>query len=205
MPRFYHDLAQEPVSGPRGAVCSNRRMRPQRLLLVAPLLATAAAAQPARKVTKLADGVYEIQHGDPRDASASGNTTVIIGGRQVLVVDTCFLPSEAKEDIAQIHKWTDRPVSFVVNTHFHNDHNLGNRAYMDAFPALTIIAHRETKKDMDRFGPGSAGRVERGLAGLRRMLDTGKTPDGQTLGADDVKQVKGALASRTAVARELAA
>jgi hypothetical protein len=32
----------------------------------------------------------------------SGNTTVIIGDRQVFVVDTCFRPSAAREDIAQI-------------------------------------------------------------------------------------------------------
>src|SRR5215470_1785914 len=134
-------------------------MRAPRLPLAIVLLATAAAAEPARKVTKLADGVYEIQHGDPRDANASGNTTVIIGGRQVLVVDTCFLPSEAKEDIAQIRRWTNKPVSFVLNTHFHNDHNLGNRVYMDAFPALTVIAHVDTKLDMDSFGPGSASRL----------------------------------------------
>jgi len=120
-----------------------------------------------RSVTKLAEGVYEIQHKDALDGSASGNTTVIIGERQVFVVDSCFLPSAAREDIAQIRQWTDKPVAFVLNTHFHNDHNLGNRAYMDAFPSLTIIAHVETKKDMDMFGPGSARREEKGLAALK--------------------------------------
>ena len=89
------------------------------------------------------------------DGFAGGNTTVIIGERQVFVVDAPFLPADAREDIAQIRQWTDKPVSFLLTTHFHNDHNLGNRAYMDAFPALTIIAHVETKKDMDLFGPGS--------------------------------------------------
>ena len=119
----------------------------------------------------------------------SGNTTVIIGGRQVFVVDTCYLPSEARQDIAQIRQWTDRPVSFVLNTHFHNDHNLGNRAYMDAFPALTIIAHVETKREMDLFGPGSASRDEKDVARLQRMLDTGKTPSGQVLTEADKAQV----------------
>src|SRR5438105_3933419 len=96
------------------------------------LASITSMGQQGRKVTQLAQGVYAIQH------EPNGNTTVIIGDRQVLVVDTCFLPSAAREDIAQIRNWTDRPVSFVLNTHFHNDHNLGNRAYMDAFPALTI-------------------------------------------------------------------
>lgn len=161
------------------------------LFLAAFVLSAAAAStfgQSQRKVTQLAAGVYEIQH------EPSGNTTVIIGERQVFVVDTCFLPSAAREDIAQIRQWTDKPVSFVLNTHFHNDHNLGNRAYMDEFPALTVIAHVETKKEMDRFGPSSAGRQEKTIATFRKMLETGKTRDGQALNDDDKAEVKKALA-----------
>jgi cyclase len=159
--------------------------------LAAFVLSAAAAStygQSQRKVTQLADGVYEIQH------EPNGNTTVIIGERQVFVVDTCFLPSAAQEDIAQIRQWTDKPVSFVLNTHFHNDHNLGNRNYVSEFPALTIIAHVETKKEMDRFGPGSAGREEKTIATFRNMLETGKTRDGQVLSDDDKAEVKKALA-----------
>jgi glyoxylase-like metal-dependent hydrolase (beta-lactamase superfamily II) len=160
-------------------------------VLAAFVLSAAAAStfgQSQRKVTQLADGVYEIQH------EPNGNTTVIIGERQVFVVDTCFLPSAAREDIAQIRQWTDKPVSFVLNTHFHNDHNLGNSAYMGEFPALTIIAHVETKKEMDRFGPGSAGREEKTIATFRKMLETGKTWNGQVLSDDDKAEVKKALA-----------
>src|SRR5579872_5597858 len=97
-------------------LCAAMSLLPVIIVLTA---ATPALAEPARKVTPLANGVYEIQH------EPNGNTTVIIGDRQVLVVDTCFLPSAARDDISQIRKWTDKPVSFVVNTHFHNDHNLG--------------------------------------------------------------------------------
>ena len=162
-----------------------------------------ASAQTPRKVTQLAEGVYEIEHQDALDGFASGNTTVVIGERQVLVVDSGFLPSAAREDIAQIRQWTDKPVSFLLNTHFHNDHNLGNRAYMDAFPALTIIAHVETKRDMDMFGPGSESREEKGTAFLQRMLDTGKTKDGRPLTADEKAEVKNALAQRIPVMEEL--
>lgn len=161
------------------------------------------SGQTPRKVTRLADGVYEIEHQDDADGFASGNTTVIIGARQVFVVDSCFLPSAAREDIAQIRQWTDKPVSFLLNTHFHNDHNLGNRAYMDAFPALTIIAHVETKKDMDMFGPGSESREEKTTAFLQQMLDTGKTKDGRLLTADEKAEVKNALARRVPVMDEL--
>ena len=178
-----------------------------RKLLVAvafTLFASAAiCGQTNRKVSKLADGVYEIEHQDALDGFASGNTTVIVGERQVFVVDSCFLPSAAREDIAQIRQWSDKPVSFLLNTHFHNDHNLGNRVYMDAFPALTIIAHVETKKDMDMFGPGSSSRAEKESASIQEMLATGKTRDGRPLTQEEITEVKNALAQRAPVMEEL--
>jgi len=157
-----------------------------------------ASGQSQRKVTKLADGVYEIQHSGP-----SGNTTVVVGSRQVFVVDTGFLPSDAQEDINQIRQWTDRPVCFVLNTHFHNDHNLGNQTYMEAFPALTIIAHVETKKEMDLFGPGSLSREEKSYANVERMLETGKTREGRSLSEAEKAEVKNYLAQQGAVIEEL--
>jgi cyclase len=163
----------------------------------------AMQGQSERKVTKLAEGVYEIQHKEEFGGSVNGNTTVIIGQRQVFVVDSCFLPSSAREDIAQIREWTDKPVAFVLNTHFHNDHNLGNRIYLDAFPAITIIAHIETKKDMDHFGPGSAARTQQGIDRLQKMLSTGKGPDGQNLSDVDKTEVKEALAKRLPEIEEL--
>jgi cyclase len=163
------------------------------LLGISPL-----AGQPERTVTKLADGVYAIEHG-----SAGGNTTVIIGDRQVFVVDACFLPSAARADIAQIRTWTDKPVTFLLNTHFHNDHNLGNRVYMDAFPALTIVAHVETKRDMDMFGPGSARREQEDLAALQNMLAAGKSRDGQPLTPGDETRIRNAIARHESWIQEI--
>jgi len=170
-----------------------------RTLLSLACLSAIALGQSQRTVTKLAEGVYEIEHA----RNGGGNTTVIIGDRQVFVVDSCFLPSAAREDIAQIRQWTNKPVSFVLNTHFHNDHNFGNRVYMDAYPALTIIAHVETKADMDRFGPGTLVREEKDAYGFQKMLDTGKTPDGVALTEDQKTEVKTVLAEKPAVLEEL--
>ena len=172
------------------------------LLVLMTLVACASAAHSApaenqRNITKLAEGVYAIEHlGHRDDGMFSGNTTVIIGTRQVFVVDSAYLPSVTRDDIAQIKQWTNKPVAFVLNTHFHNDHNLGNSLYVDAFPAVTIIAHAETKKSMDLFGPGSANREERTDIRLQKYLDEGKGPGGQTLSADDKAYVKQVLDGR---------
>ena len=156
-----------------------------------------AAGTTPRTVTKLADGVYAIEHpGHRHDGLFSGNTTVIIGTRQVFVVDSAYLPSVTREDIAQIRRWTDKPVTFLLNTHFHNDHNLGNSLYMEAFPSLTILAHAETKKSMDMFCPSSANREERMNARLQQMLDQGKGPDGQSLTPEEKTYVKQVLNDR---------
>ena len=161
-------------------------------------------AETQRNVTKLADGVYTIQHpGHRDDGMFSGNTTVVLGKRQVLVVDSGYLPEVTREDIAQIRQWTDKPVTFLLNTHFHNDHNLGNSQYMAAFPAVTIISHAETKKSMDMFGPGSADREVRANARIQKMIDTGKGPDGQPLSAEDQAFVKEALKERLPLTEEI--
>jgi glyoxylase-like metal-dependent hydrolase (beta-lactamase superfamily II) len=162
-----------------------------------------AAAQSPRRVTKLADGVFAIEHRDAQDGLVSGNTTVIIGDRQVFVVDAGFLPSDAREDIDQIRKWTNKPVSFLLNTHWHNDHNNGNRTYMDAFPAVTVIAHVETKRDMDLAGPGSAGRIEKPIPQIQAIIERGTTTDGRALTDSEKTFVRDALSRRTQAVADL--
>lgn len=146
-----------------------------------------------RQVTQLGDGVYAIQHPNVNDGNVNGNTTVIIGDREVFVVDSCFLPSIAREDIAQIRKWTDKPVRYLLNTHFHNDHNNGNKAYRDAFPSLAIIAQEETKKDMDLIQPGNIERAPGKYAAIIAAFRQGKDQRGRALSEDDKKQARDLL------------
>lgn len=165
------------------------------LSLVAVLLAVVPALGDStetdqRRVTKLADGVYAIEHKDLNDGSPSGNTTVIIGEREVFVVDSCYRQSSALEDIAQIRQWTNKPVGYLLNTHFHNDHNNGNKTYLDTFPSLAIIAQEETKKDMDLIQPGNVERQYGELAALIAAFRQGKTRSGRALSEDEKKQVQ---------------
>jgi cyclase len=157
------------------------------LLLAAGPVFGDSADTTQRQVTKLADGVYTIQHNYLVDPS--GNTTVIIGDREVFVVDSCYRPSSAREDIAQIRRWTDKPVAYLLNTHFHDDHTNGNKTYVDAFPSLAIIAQEETKKDMDLIHPGNLERGPKEMAARIAAYKLGKDQDGRTLTEDEKKQV----------------
>src|SRR5689334_12618617 len=51
-----------------------------------------------RTTTTIAPGVYVIRHEDAPDTFPQGNTTVVVGAREVLVVDSCYMPSSARKD-----------------------------------------------------------------------------------------------------------
>jgi glyoxylase-like metal-dependent hydrolase (beta-lactamase superfamily II) len=106
---------------------------------------------PIRIVSRVNDGVYVIRHSDAPDGNPQGNTTVIIGEKKVIVVDSCYLPSSAREDIDLVKRLTDKPVDYLINTNWHADHQQGNAEYVNAFPQVTIIAHEETASEMARF------------------------------------------------------
>jgi glyoxylase-like metal-dependent hydrolase (beta-lactamase superfamily II) len=145
-------------------------------LAAGPAVADSSVTQ-QRSVTKVAEGVYAIRHVDSPDTNPQGNTTVIIGERAVLVVDSGYLPSSAAEDIAQIRRWTDRPVRYLLNTHWHPDHQRGNSAYVDAFPEVTIVAHRETAKLMASYDAANRERYPKRVQSMKETL--AKKPDAE--------------------------
>jgi glyoxylase-like metal-dependent hydrolase (beta-lactamase superfamily II) len=115
-----------------------------------------------------------------------GNSLVVVGNAGVLVLDSGHSPHAARRIIGEIKKVTDRPVRYLVNSHWHDDHVFGNQAYVEAFPGLAIIAHRLTRVDMEaRSIPGLK---EYGVEYWTKMaehfesqLAKGVRPDGQPL------------------------
>jgi cyclase len=153
---------------------------------------------PERQWSKLADGVYVIRHKDPFPGWVHGNTAVVIGERQVLVVDSCQTLSAAREDIEQIRKWTDKPVAHLLNTHWHQDHNGGNKSYLDAFPVVSILAHPETREMMDRTSPNMPAamlkQAQELQATLKKRLESGKGTDDKLLTEQQTTTAKEHLA-----------
>jgi len=173
------------------------------LLLTGPARASADSVNTAqRTVTKLADGVYVIRHKDAPDTFPQGNTTVVIGESGVLVVDSCYLPSTAREDIAQIKHWTNLPVRYVFNTHWHMDHNYGNVAYAEAFPGVTIVSQAQTAKMMALREPAELTDYQKGIAAYQQQYDTGKDAAGQPLSELGKADLKTAIAGSAAVWKE---
>jgi cyclase len=177
------------------------------LILFTLTIAMAAMADSShttkRAVTQLADGVYVIRHPDAPDTFPQGNTTVIIGDKGVLVVDSCYLPSSAREDIAQIKQWTNKPVLWLVNTHWHNDHVQGNGEYVKAFPGVNIVAHVETQKQIAGYIPGYPGRIPKINARYQQYINDRKDPNGTALTDSDIEEYKQAIAGKAIVLAEL--
>ena len=57
---------------------------------------------------------------------------VILGGRDVLVIDTRSTPAQAREILADLRELTRDPVTLVVDTHWHFDHAFGNSVFRPA-------------------------------------------------------------------------
>ena len=171
--------------------------------------ATAASADVAktreRTVTRLAEGVYVIRHPDAPDEFPQSNTTVVIGKSAVLVVDSCYMPSSAREDIAQIRKWTPLPVRSMVNTHWHYDHTMGNGAYAAAFPGLLVVAQTQTARNMAGYNPQWFDRYPKRTVAFREVLRTGKDEAGKPLADGRRKELERTLPGREPVAVEFAA
>ena len=175
--------------------------------------AVAAADTPAsapsvvtreRKVGEIESGVYVILHKDAPDTNPQGNTTVIVGDRSVLVVDSGYLPSSTREDIAQIRQWTARPVRYLVNTHWHPDHIRGNPLYAAEFPGITIIAHTTTPELQEGYDGPNLARYRARVASLEESLKRGKGADGKKLSKEERGAVTLELTRRRAVLEEFA-
>lgn len=57
---------------------------------------------------------------------------VVLGGRDVLVVDTRSTPAQAREIATELRQLTRDPVSIIVDTHWHFDHTFGNSVFRPA-------------------------------------------------------------------------
>jgi len=185
---------------------TNRKYRFISLALAIGFISNGALADSSRTSVrtfeKLAEGVYTIRHKDAPDTFPQGNTTVIIGDREVLVVDSCYLPSSAREDIAQIRQWTNKPVRYLVNTHWHFDHTMGNGTYWQEFPGLSIIAHDETAKQIAGYNPGWFERFPKRADRMRQILVDGKDGNGKPLTEGDRKEYEEAIAGLAPVQEE---
>lgn len=152
-------------------------------------LTTFAQGKPY-EISKLADGVYAVIRNDSPGLAANANNVFIINEKDVVVVDTNLAPSYTRDVLSEIRKLTRKPVRYVINTHWHDDHISGNQVYREAFPDVQFIAHANMPDYMTRAGLENRRRTLARLPGfigsLRGMLDRRKAANGRDLSEEEI-------------------
>lgn len=118
-------------------------------------------------LTKISDTVYsyvDVKGASPQN-SFGANAGIIIGKNGIVVVDTLTSAKEARRFIQDIRKISDKPIRYVVNTHYHLDHAFGNSEF-EKLGAI-IISHAVDKTNL----------VTNGEATLKNAKAYGLTED----------------------------
>ena len=114
----------------------------------APAMPPTPGSLPAHKFEKVTEGVYY--------ATATGSVTigsnaaVIVNDADVMLIDPGISAAAATTFLADVKTLTNKPVKYVVDTHYHYDHAFGNQVFG---PDVTIIGHDTTHRRLN--GPGS--------------------------------------------------
>lgn len=149
---------------------------------------------PDFRLEQVAPNVYAFISNNTTHFVEDGNTTVILTEKGVVVVDasSTYL---SERHLAEIRKLTRKPVIYLINTHWHPDHTLGNHVYRDAFPGMHIVAQEYTKDVSDRMGPFALSRLQGAkgaalLEALRKEAEQGVRPSGKPIEGEDREVAK---------------
>jgi glyoxylase-like metal-dependent hydrolase (beta-lactamase superfamily II) len=107
-----------------------------RLVLLLPLLCAEMSATPS--VKSIGPGLYAYIS----DNDSSSNATFLVGSKGILVVDTGFDGQEGGKLLQAIRGVSSLPVQFIVNTHYHRDHQGGNTV---VGPSAVVISTDYTR------------------------------------------------------------
>ena len=178
------------------------------LPLVALLVTTfiiPAAQEPERfEIQKLTDGVYASIRREPVGLGVDANNVFIVDDDGIVVVDTNFGATSTRQVIAALKKISAKPVKYVVNTHWHDDHVLGNQAYRDAYPGVQFVAHEATREYLPGRGaaarkaqvqnlPGFAGALRDAIAQKKNLAGASITDDEQAGYSSDLRMIEAYL------------
>ena len=99
------------------------------------------------RLHRLAEGVFAAIHSE--GGRAQSNAGIVDLGDRVLIFDTFIAPEAANDLRSAAAALLSRPISAVINSHYHNDHIWGNQAFPDDVP---IISTRKTRELITTLG-----------------------------------------------------
>lgn len=75
--------------------------------------------------------------------NVASNAMVIVNDEDVVVVDSHITPDAARALIRSVKAVSEKPIRYLINSHFHFDHAHGNQAFP---PGVEIIGHEYTRE-----------------------------------------------------------
>jgi quinoprotein relay system zinc metallohydrolase 2 len=132
---------------------------------VTPFVGTLSAKAAQFGLTEIANGIFVHQgiHAVQSDANKGdiANASFVIGRDAVGVIDTSGSAKMGADLLTAIRAMTDKPIRYVINTHMHPDHVLGNKPFKS--DATTFVAHH-------KMGRSLAARAQSYMASNQRMI-----------------------------------
>jgi cyclase len=119
---------------------------------------------PAFEFNEIADGVYHIT--GTGSMSVGANSVAIVNDEDVMLVDSHISPAALYVLRQELSSVTDKPIRYVVNTHFHFDHSDGNQMFGED---VEIIGHRFTREVLEG-NPLEGGTFEYFTAGIPSQI-----------------------------------
>lgn len=117
----------------------------KRPLMLVSLLAVGSFAVAQQDFDSVEIETVEVATGIYMLVGAGGNIGVSVGDDGVVLIDDQYAPLTAKIQAA-VAKLSERPIRFVINTHWHGDHTGGNENLGNA--GAVILAHENVRKRM---------------------------------------------------------
>lgn len=124
-------------------------LRAVRAVVALSAAAAAGAEFPAERMyqtVEVGPGVYAFVSPETDGPIPSGNVMAVVGDDGVLVVDSGRFPTLARRMVAEIRGRTDKPVRYLVHTHWHLDHIAADTVFREAFPQLTFVSTAFTRR-----------------------------------------------------------
>lgn len=169
------------------------------LIAVVTLTATAHPVQAAQgfSVTKLRDNVFTVMRTDPPGFAVESNSGFIECADHVIVVDAQSNDATTSQVLAQIRLYTNKPVRYVINTHWHDDHIVGTHIYKEAFPEMKVIGSVASIDYLPAQGKKNREQFHRAipdvLTSFRKTLESGKTSAGKPLSDEQRRSLESDL------------
>jgi len=137
-------------------------------------------------VERLGDGVFAAIRTDPPGLMVDANCLFIVNDDDVVVVDA---PEASADLIAALRRITTKPVSYLINTHWHDDHVIGNAAWRKAYPGIRFIAHASLRAYLPTTGLARRRQMIEGApqfaAQMQAQMDKGRNLNDEPISEEE--------------------